>query len=84
MKTNRVGYTQSDLARLLEDLKQNNVVLSKSSRINSERVSLVSTEAAKRKLADIYLDPSRNPVLTVRLHGFRRCPGLADQLFIGS
>ncbi|KAF2449445.1 DNA-binding protein [Karstenula rhodostoma CBS 690.94] len=57
--TKTLGCTRSDVAKLLGNLKQNNVVLLKDSR-SSEHVSMVPTEAAKQKLADLYLDPSKH------------------------
>ncbi|KAL5377804.1 hypothetical protein DPSP01_009582 [Paraphaeosphaeria sporulosa] len=68
--TNILGCPRSDLAELLESLKQNNLVVVKNSRKKFDQVSLVSTEAAKQKLANIYLNPPKNLKDLVRLYGF--------------
>ncbi|KAL1594455.1 hypothetical protein SLS60_010215 [Paraconiothyrium brasiliense] len=53
-------YTRSDLAKLLERLKQDNIVHLEKPRRKSEHVALISTETSKRALTDIYLDPSKS------------------------
>ena len=68
--TYSAGCPRSDLAELLESLKQNNLVVVKNSRKKFDQVSLVSTEAAKQKLANIYLNPPKNLKDLVRLYGF--------------
>lgn len=68
--TYRVGCTRSDLAKLLEHLKQNHIVLLKNLKKKVDHVSLVPTEATKQKLANNYLDPSKSLDDMVRLRVF--------------
>ncbi|KAL5435653.1 hypothetical protein PMIN07_012190 [Paraphaeosphaeria minitans] len=58
--TGILGCPRSDLAKVLERLKQKNLIVLKNSKKKFDQVSLVSTEAAKQKLADTYLDASKN------------------------